>query len=185
MSMTTQGGMRRAATLPRRGTAGRLAGQLGWFSLGLGLLEIVAARPLARQLGMHGREDLLRLQGLREVVMGVGILTARDRRPWIIGRVAGDAVDAALLAGHAPHARPGSLALAMASVAAVTVLDLICAESLRTEEGDYAARADAVRAYATRSAFPKGLEQSRGAARDFQVPRDFRIPDALRPWNAA
>jgi len=49
-----------------RGTAGRLAGGLGWFSIGLGLLELTAAGPLARGLGMRGQENLLRAYGLRE-----------------------------------------------------------------------------------------------------------------------
>jgi hypothetical protein len=170
----------------KRGSAGRLAGQLGWFSIGLGLLELTAAGPLARGLGMRGQANLLRAYGVREIANGVGMLVSADRRPWIMARVAGDALDVATLAANARHNRhPLGLALAMAAVLGVTVLDLICAEALRSEEADRAAQARAVRAYASRSGLPRGTEASRGAARDFEPPRDFRIPDPLRPWAAA
>lgn len=38
--------------------------------------------------------------------------------------------------------------------------------------------------YAQRSGLPRPAREMRGAARDFAVPRDFRIPEALRPWGA-
>ena len=171
--------------VPRRGSAGRLAGGLGWFSIGLGLLEIAAAGPLARGLGMRGRENLIRAYGVREIAQGVGLLVAADRRPWMNARIAGDALDVATLVAHARSNRhPAGLAMGLAAVLGVTVLDLVCAEALRAEEGDREARAKAVRAYASRLAFPKGLEATRGAARDYQPPPDFRIPGPLRPWTA-
>ena len=43
------------------------------------------------------------------------------------------------------------------------------------------AKRERVRDYSDRSGFPQGLEAARGAARDFQPPRDLRIPDPLRP----
>jgi hypothetical protein len=167
-----------------QGTAGRLAGGLGWFSIGLGLLELAAAGPLARGLGMRGQENLIRAYGLREIATGVGILVSTDRRPWIIGRVAGDALDVAtLLANGRGNRHPFGLALGLAAVLGVTVLDLVCAEALRTEEGDRIGSARAAAAYAHRSGLPRGVAASRGAARDFEVPRDFRVPDPLRPLN--
>jgi hypothetical protein len=169
--------------MPTRGSAGRMAGGLGWFSIGLGVLELAAARPLARGLGLRGQENLIRAYGLREIATGIGILTARDRRPWIMGRIAGDALDAATLVATG---RGGAgRAFALASVLGVTVFDLVCAEALRTEEGDRVGHARAARAYAGRSAFPRGTEATRGAARDFEPPADFRIPDALRPWTSS
>ena len=36
--------------------------------------------------------------------------------------------------------------------------------------------------YHRRTGFPKPPEQMRGAARDFEVPRDMRTPEALRPF---
>jgi hypothetical protein len=162
-----------------------MAGGLGWFSIGLGMFEIVAARPLARSLGLRGAENLLRIYGLREIVTGIGLLTERDRRPWVRGRIAGDALDAATLLAGAPRASPFGFVTALASVAGVAVFDLLCAEALRTEEGDRAGHRRATHAYAHSVAFPRGTQATRGGARDFEPPADFRIPDPLRPWAAA
>ncbi len=169
-----------------RGSAGRLAGGLGWFSLGIGLLEVAAAGPVARGLGLRGQETLLRAFGLREILNGVGLLTAADRRPWMQGRIAGDALDIATLLAFARRSRnPATLAVGVAAVLGVTVLDLVCAEALRSEEAERETRARAVRAYAGRSGFPGGTHGAQGAASDFEPPADFRIPDPLRPWQAA
>jgi hypothetical protein len=169
---------------PARGTAGRMAAGLGWFSIGLGLLEVTAARPLARALGMKGAENLIRAYGVREVVTGIGILTARDRRPWIMARVAGDALDAATLLASLPgNRRSGGVITALASVGTVALFDAVCAEALRTEEVDRARQRRAIRAYAARSGFPKPPSDMRGAAADFEPPADFRIPEPLRAWG--
>jgi hypothetical protein len=171
---------------PHRGTAGRMAGGLGWFSIALGLVEVAAAGPLARGLGLRGQETLLRAYGAREIINGIGLLTAADRRPWMQGRIAGDALDIATLLVAARRTRnPGALALGVAAVLGVTALDLVCAEALRSEEADRATQARAVRAYAGRSGFPGGTQDARGAAHDFDAPDDFRIPEPLRPWQAA
>lgn len=172
--------------LGARGSAGRLASGLGWFSIGLGLLEIAAPRALTRGLGMRGQEGLIQAFGLREVANGVGLLLAADRRPWVLGRVAGDAMDLAVLTANARRNRqPLGLGLGIAAVLGVTVLDLVCAESLRSEEVDREAQAKAVLAYVGRSGFPGGVQATRGAARDFEPPGDFRIPEPLRPWASA
>ena len=47
------------------------------------------------------------------------VLTARDRRPWVRGRIAGDALDAATLLAGAPRASPFGFVTALASVAAL------------------------------------------------------------------
>jgi hypothetical protein len=168
---------------PHRGSAGRLAGGLGWFSIGLGLLELAAPRSLARGMGMHGQQSLIQAYGLREIANGIGLLLAADRRPWVLGRLAGDALDIATLAANARHNRhPMGLALGMAAVLGVTVLDLVCAEALRSEEADRDTQAKAARAYAMRSGFPRGADGARGVAVNFEPPRDFRIPEPLRPW---
>lgn len=36
--------------------------------------------------------------------------------------------------------------------------------------------------YSNRSGFPRSPEEMRGAARDFEIPRDMRTPDVLRPY---
>ena len=70
---------------------------LGWFGIGLGLIELLAPRALAKATGLQGRENILRLFGAREIASGVIILAADDPAPWLWVRVAGDALDGGLL----------------------------------------------------------------------------------------
>lgn len=77
-----------------------LAGFLGWFSIGLGLTEILAPRDFARFIGVSKEEEnrkVVRLVGLRELATGVGILMRPKPAGWIWGRVAGNVMDLALL----------------------------------------------------------------------------------------
>ena len=110
----------------------RLARGLGWFSLGLGATELFAARPLARALGMTGREWLLRGYGLREVAAGVMSLSPMVE-PGITSRIAGDALDIATLLPFTGAANPkrGNVGLALFAVLGVTALDVVCRRSLR------------------------------------------------------
>jgi hypothetical protein len=73
-------------------------------------------------------------------------------------------------------------AVALATLAAVTLVDLACANGLNSEKGS---RKTATRSYADRSGFPQGLHAARGAARDFKVPDDMKTPELLRPWDQA
>ena len=110
-----------------------LARTLGWFSIGLGLAEVMAPRALARLIGVSGEHRmLLRLFGLREMASGVGILTQHRPAPWMWGCVGGDALDLACLGAAltSDEARPGRIAAAMAAVAGVTALDVLCSQQL-------------------------------------------------------
>ena len=69
--------------------------------------------------------------------------------------------------------------LALTALAAVTLIDVVCASGLTGEKGG---RKTAIADYSRRSGFPQGVHASRGAAQDFDVPADFRIPEPLRPW---
>jgi hypothetical protein len=101
---------------------------LGWFSIGLGIAELVAPGALGRMLGMQNRKGLLRVYGLRELGAGLGIL-AQARRPaaWLWGRVAGDALDIVTLrkADHWRNRRRGNVRGALAAVAGVTAIDIV------------------------------------------------------------
>jgi uncharacterized membrane protein len=115
----------------------QLARGLGWFSIGLGLTELIAPRSLSRLIGIRTNQNLrLRLLGLRELTSGVGILSSlrSGERPsgWLWSRVGGDAMDLGLLgaAFTTPLAQPGRLVLATAAVAGVTALDVICAQEM-------------------------------------------------------
>ena len=158
----------------------RLARGLGWFSVGLGLAELLLPRALARRTGLRGRETLLQVCGLREVATGLAILGARDPTPGVWGRVAGDAFDLALLGSalDADHRHRAGGAAAFAAVAGVTALDIACARALSATTRRPALRYD----YSDRSGLPLPAAEMRGAALDdFELPDDMRTPAALRP----
>ncbi len=162
----------------------RLARGLGWFSLGLGLAQLLAPRTLCRALGMKNKETLVRAYGTREMMTGVAILMSHDPTPWIWGRVAGDALDLATLATGFSRDNPetGNLTLATAAVAGVTILDVICAQGLTSEKSLGGADHPT---YRDRSGFPRSPSAMRGRASEFKVPADFRVPEPLRPWDSA
>ena len=110
----------------------QLARFLGWFSIGLGLAEVLAPRALARCIGVKARPALLGFLGVREITSGVGILAERRPSAWLWSRVGGDMMDLALLglALAMNRRRRGRVAAATAAVAGVTALDLLCSEQL-------------------------------------------------------
>jgi hypothetical protein len=175
---------------PTRGATGRgahsgherLATGLGLFSIGLGLAELLAARTLCRWLGMEGREGLVKAYGARELATGVAILSSHNPTPWIWARVGGDALDLATLATgfEGRNAKRDNVALATVAVASVTLADIVCAQGLTAEKRNPPPGAFD---YRDRSGFPRPPRAMRGAASDFPVPADFRIPEPLRPWD--
>ena len=110
----------------------RLAIGLGWFSIGLGVAEIVAPGGLARLIGLPDRSDtrnVLRTYGAREIAAGVGILSQPQAATWMWTRVAGDLLDLGTLA-KADKTDSGRTAAATAAVLGVTALDIYCAQQL-------------------------------------------------------
>src|ERR1700760_1310970 len=67
----------------------KVAKGLGWFSIALGALELLATRELTTALGMRGNGSLVQLYGLREIATGIGILISKDPTPFVWGRVLG------------------------------------------------------------------------------------------------
>ncbi len=161
----------------------RLAKGLGLFSIGLGLAELLGARTLCRGLGMKGHEGLVRAYGAREVATGIAILASHDPTPWIWGRVGGDILDLATLATglEAGNPKRDNVALAAVLVAGVTAIDVVCVQGLSV---DKRLAPPGTTERPARSGFPRSPQAMRGAASDFAVPADFRIPEALRPWDA-
>ena len=51
----------------------KLAKALGWFSLGIGIIELVAPHRVTRTLGLEGKEGVVRAYGAREI--GAGLLS--------------------------------------------------------------------------------------------------------------
>lgn len=167
--------------------AERLAQGLGLFSIALGAAELLAPHAMARPLGLRGRERLVAAYGVREVATGLGILATRKPTAWLWGRVAGDALDLATLGLgllHPSRRRRGGAALGMVAVGGVALLDLLCATALAREDRSRRRAKGRLHDYGGRRGLPRPVEEMRGAARrDFEVPRDFAIPPALRPWT--
>lgn len=114
-----------------------LAHGLGWFSIALGAAELLLPGGLASVVGVKKRRTLFRLLGIRELISGVGILTRKNSTPWLWSRVAGDAMDLALLgtALAMPGTRNGRVAAAAAAVAGVTVLDVMASKEHTKRNG--------------------------------------------------
>ncbi len=115
----------------------RLSRSLGWFSLGLGLAELAAPHALARAIGIDPRGatgPTLRAMGVRECLIGLGVLIQPRRPRSLWARIAGDAVDLALLGLAAGTRRTSTPRLigAVAAVAGVTALDVVAAR--RTQQ---------------------------------------------------
>ena len=116
----------------------QLARGLGWFSIGLGLAEVIAPQRLARAIGVReSAKKVLPWLGVRKLTSGIGILTQQQQAaPWLWSRVAGDALDLSLLAkalsGERWPRERRRIMTAMAAVLGVTVLDLYC--SVRASE---------------------------------------------------
>jgi hypothetical protein len=135
-----------------QGRSETVACALGFFSIGLGVAELVAPRLIANLAGARVSPNVIRLYGMREIATGVGLLLAWKRGPWLWGRVAGDAIDIASVQ------RPE----AIVALAGVTALDIATASAVTREENRPPRR---LVDYSDRSGFRRPVEQMRGAAR--------------------
>ena len=123
-----------------RGTGGEsLADVLGLFSIGLGLAEFAMPGVMARVVGIDHEDrqnrTLMRLMGMREISHGVAILSKQQPTKAVWSRIAGDALDLALL-GKAlsnPRNDRGRTLFAAANVLAVTALDVMAARQLSSQ----------------------------------------------------
>jgi hypothetical protein len=157
--------------------ADRMGKALGWFSFGLGLTELLAPRQITRALGMEGKEALVRAYGAREI--GAGILCLSIDQPvGLWNRVAGDGIDIATLLTGMKSGNPkrDNVMWALAVVLGVTALDVIAAQATTKR---HCRDGDEPRSYRDRSGYPKGIESSRGAAKDLKVPADMRAAPVL------
>jgi hypothetical protein len=114
-----------------------LAIALGWFSIALGVAELLAPQQVARLIGIPPGQRTtatLRGYGAREVASGMAILAQPTEASWLWSRVGGDAIDLASLSAAAgqENADRTRLAIATAAVAGVAALDVIAATRLRT-----------------------------------------------------
>ena len=176
--------VRRSAVPRHSQSSHKMARGLGYFSIALGVAEMIAPGAICRAAGVRGLETVVRSYGAREIATGVAILTSHDPEPWIWTRVAGDLADIATVAAgvQQDNQSKSRSAIAFATLAAVTLVDFACANGLNSEKDN---RKTATRDYSRRSGYPQGLQAARGAAQDFKVPDDMRTPELLRPWDDA
>ena len=132
---TPEGGGRATTADPRgsdrrRGAGERLAKGLGWFSVGLGVPQVLTPGRMNRLIGVDDsgqNRAVMRAMGVRELAGAPGILDRPRPSGFLFARVAGDALDLALL-GAALRAKGSVRArvvVAAAAVLGVTVLDVI------------------------------------------------------------
>ncbi|MCC2689019.1 MAG: hypothetical protein K0S21_1822 [Rhizobiaceae bacterium] len=151
----------------------RMARGLGWFSIGIGLLELLQASRITRTLGMEGQEPLVRAFGAREIASGILSLSL-EKHAGLWSRVAGDGLDAATLmtALRRQNRKRDNVGLALGMVAGIAVLDMVTAAAVGARHGR---RRGHTRNYSDRSGFPHGVAAARGLAReDFETPPDMR-----------
>lgn len=116
-------------------SAERRATGLGWFSIGLGLAELLVPGAFARLIGARDRpvtRITLMALGVREIATGVGILMQRRPAELVWGRVVGDLTDLALLSRTlvGPGGDRGRTIAATAAVLGVTAIDAATAMEL-------------------------------------------------------
>lgn len=131
---------------------------LGWFSVGVGVAQLLMPRAMAHAVGSRSGAGLVRACGVREIGVGIGLLTAQDPAPWLWGRVAGDVLDIASAGTGLTGSRRSRATLALATLAGIMVVDAKCAAA--------AGRGPrvAVRDYSDRSGFPRPAAEMRGVA---------------------
>lgn len=119
-----------------RRNAPSVARGLGWFSIGLGVSQLVLGAHLSNALGMGkiGKTGaFVRACGMREIASGVYILSNPGDARGLWARVAGDLLDMGTLwsgLAQPSNSRRKNVALAMGAVAGITALDIMTARQL-------------------------------------------------------
>jgi uncharacterized membrane protein len=117
----------------------RIGDALGWVSIGLGLVALLAPRATCGVAGL-ANPRLVRAVGVRELVSGAGLLTQKQRAPWLWARVLGDVMDLALIGWatlRLSNPRRGRAAATLAVVGAIGACDLAASrrQSRRDAQG--------------------------------------------------
>ena len=105
----------------------QLSKTLAWFSIALGASELAAPQMMRRLAGLpESSEPVLRALGAREIAHGISIFARPDSPVPVWTRVAGDAIDLAVLfsALGSEDSDRGRVSAAIAAVAGVTALDV-------------------------------------------------------------
>jgi uncharacterized membrane protein len=122
----------------------RLARGLGWFSIGLGVSQLVAPNIVARTIGIRANKrsrTAMFIVGLREIASGIGLLSTRKPASWARLRLGGDIIDLALLSSAFRTRRvtedSARTTAAVTAVAGVMLIDMLAAA--RGEDQDVGA----------------------------------------------
>lgn len=111
---------------------------LGFFSIGLGLIEVAAPGRLSRWLGVgnSSARTVVRLFGARELLAGAMLLRGPAVSTNLWNRVFGDVVDlGALGLAFARSDRRPAVTGALGFVAGATLLDVVAARGLARQTG--------------------------------------------------
>jgi uncharacterized membrane protein len=167
--------------IDRRQESQTLANGLGWFSVGLGVAELIAPEAVARLIGVRGDSQtlsILRAYGAREIANGVAILSDPGHPGWMWGRVGGDAVDLLTLA-QAERMDPGRTLAATLAVLGVTAVDVYCARQLSEGETRQYGSLDEVQVTEAVTV-NRSIEETYGFWRDFaNFPRFMRHIESI------
>lgn len=109
--------------------------EIGWFSIGLGATQLLVPQKLGRMIGVGEHPFTMRMLGMREIASGIGILVQQRPKASLWARVAGDALDFALLLKMMGKrdTQNGRIAGAAAMVLAVGALDYLYARDTPEE----------------------------------------------------
>lgn len=155
----------------------RLARALGLFSVGLGLTQVLAPRGVARAIGMDGdrNRNTMMAFGVRGVTTGIGLLARQHPASFAWGRVAGDAMDLAVLGKALTSSRndQSRVAAATAAVVGVTILDIIAGIGLSRPANGAAAERAAGRRKERGIRVKKAITVSRSPAETYDFWRNF------------
>jgi hypothetical protein len=176
MSNSTKHPLSRALAKTPEGPMRAPARALGWFSIGLGVAELVMPRALARAAGMPNVPTLTRLYGLREIGVGIGLLASKDPAPWLWARVAGDALDMATVgAGLVTAGKPVRTLATLATLGSIAYIDMQTAQGAKPKAE---VLGSSPYDYSSRSGFPKPVSEMRGVAANSK-PSTPMIPGRL------
>lgn len=117
---------------------------LGWFSIGLGLAELLAPRRIADAHGVPEGKGIVQGFGAREIAAGIGILAAPANPAGLWARAAGDVLDIAAAGTAVAKARGTARKVAIGSLAFVAgalALDVLVALAVGKPDGAEAATA--------------------------------------------
>lgn len=116
---------------------GKFAKGLGYFSIGLGLMELLMPAQVGEMIGVSSRyRAFIPALGIREIAHGVAILSQQKPTEGVWSRVVGDGVDLAYLGAGFMGEENNKNRLTGATIAilGVTALDVMCALALSNED---------------------------------------------------